>query len=663
MANLRTSFTLDLGGNLITRAKAFSTSISGMARQIRSSLGGLNGVAAQAGKGLEALTGRYATGIAGLGVGYKATQAVINSANLDKGLMRTSQTMGLTAQQAVDTRRELFAMAQRTGQPIEKLKAGLDDLGASGIEYAQALESIKAINPAMAVTGASGKQLASALSVVGESFKFDLSKAGVAVKLLDQMTVAGRLGKAELEDLSSIVSRVGVNAKSAGLSYTQSLAFIEQLSQMEKEPERLATLVDSTLRLFTNQNYLAEAAKVTGVKFYDAKGERRAAFDVLRDIAKKYQKFKTDAERDKAFSQAFAKTDLDTQRGLRYLFSAGVLDNLDKLNTEIEGASGTIARDLPDAINNSVDQVGRLQAALYQAADDFARPFNEAIASGIAMLLDDKGLSGKQLLGGAAAAGVAGYGALKLAGMGLSRLGSKAAGGLVSTVARQAGLAGLKLPLPVYVVNKQMSLTREAMLGQSGGAPAAPGAPGGKKAGKGKTVSGAQLDGAKSAGRGAAVLTAAATVAPVLFDSDATMAQKVDAATDAAGGLAGGWAGTAAGAKAGAFLGGFLGPFGAAAGGVVGGRPGAILGSELGQSLVSTVKNWLGVGEGENSALQKTMQTFLTSMQQVVAAIPTGGIAVDVNVTGNAQAAIRSSNGNIDSGLSYSRQIANEMME
>ena len=91
----------------------------------------------------------------------------------------------------------------------------------------------------------------------------------------------------------------------------------------------------------------------------------------MRDIAKKYQKFKTDAERDKAFSQAFAKTDLDTQRGLRYLFSAGVLDNLDKLNAEIEGASGTIARDLPDAINNSVDQVGRLKAALSQAAGPF----------------------------------------------------------------------------------------------------------------------------------------------------------------------------------------------------------------------------------------------------------------------------------------------------
>lgn len=660
MANLRTSFTLDLGGNLVSRAREYSRAVSGMARQMRTSLGSLDNAAARAGKGLEALTGRYAAGLAGLGLSYKATQAVINSAQLDKGLMRTSQTMGLTAQQAEETRRALFAMARETGQPIEKLKAGLDDLGASGMEYAQALESIKAINPAMAVTGASGEQLASALSVVGESFKFDLSKAGVAVRLLDQMTVAGRLGKAELEDLSSIVSRVGVNAQNAGLSYTQSLAFIEQLSQMEKEPERLATLVDSTLRLFTNQNYLKDAAAATGVKFYDAKGERRAAFDVLRDIARKYQKFKTDAQRDKAFAQAFAKTDLDTQRGLRYLFSTGVLDNLDKLTKEIEGASGTIARDLPKAIDNSVDQVGRLKAALSQAADDFAKPFNEAIAGGIAMLLDGEGLSGKQLLGGAAAAGVAGYGALKLAGMGLSRLGGKAAGGLVASVARQAGLAGLKLPLPVYVVNKQMSLSREAMLG----APAAPGTPGRKtKASPGPKVSGAQLDGAKSAGRGTAVLTAAATVAPVLFDPDTSMAQKVNVATDAAGGLAGGWAGTAAGAKMGAFLGGFLGPFGAAAGGVVGGVAGGLLGSELGQGLVSTVKEWFGFENGENPALQKTMQGFLASLQQIVSAIPSGGIAVDVNVTGNAQASITRGKGSVYSGVSHAQSVAAEMME
>lgn len=662
MPNLRTSFTLDLTGNLVSRARAFSSSVSGMANSIRTSLGSINSAAARAGRGLEALTGRYTAGIAGLGISYKATQAIMASANLDKGLIRTSQTIGMTAQQTTELRQALFDMARQTGQPIDNLKAGFDRLAASGMSYEQALASVQAINPAMAVTGASAEQLASALSVAGEIFKFDLKNPRVAVQLLDQMTVAGRLGNAELEDLSSIFARVGAGAKNAGLSMSDSLAFIEQLSLVEKEPERLATLADSTLRVFTNQNYLKDAAKATGVSFYDSRGMRREAFDVLQDIATKYQKFKTDAERDTAFAQAFGKVDLDTQRGLRILFEKGVLTNLREVSTQIEGATGTIAKDLPDAINNSVDQVGRLKAALSQAADDFARPFNQAISEGIATLLDGEGLSGKQLLGGAAAAGVAGFGALKLAGMGLSRLGARAAGGLVSTVARQAGLAGLKLPLPVYVVNKQMSLTREAMLGQTGqtGVPASAGGKSKAAAGAGdKQIGGAQLPGAKTAGLATTAVTTVATLAPVIFDPNTSTAQKVDAATDAAGGLAGGWAGTVAGAKLGAGLGSFLGPIGTAVGGVVGGAAGGFLGSELGQSIAGAVKEWLGFDNTQKESDRTMLEAARLQLQaarDVISAIP-GNIAVDVKVHGNAQATVTSGKASVYSGSSYSAQI------
>lgn len=95
------------------------------------------------------------------------------------------------------------------------------------------------------------------------------------------MVVAGKLGNAELEDLSAIFARVGNNARSAGLSFEGTLAFLEHLSLVEKDPERLASLADSTLRLANNQKYMEKAAKVTGVKFYDAKGERRDLFDVF----------------------------------------------------------------------------------------------------------------------------------------------------------------------------------------------------------------------------------------------------------------------------------------------------------------------------------------------------------------------------------------------
>ena len=316
-------------------------------------------MAAQAGKGLEALTGRYATGIAGLGVGYKATQAVINSANLDKSLMRVAQTAGVGVKEANSLRRALFDMARQTGQPVETLLAGFEALIASGMDWKQAMGTIQAINPALAVSGASAEQLASAMSVAGEIFKFDLSDLNTAKLLLDQMLVAGRLGNAELKDFWPASSPVwAVTPTAPDSSFAETLAFIEQLSLIEREPERLATLADSTLRIFTNQKYLDKTAKVVGVNFYDAKGNRRASFDVLRDIYKKYKTFKTDAQRDKAFAQAWNETDLDTQRGMRALFESGKLDALEEAGGKIKDASGAVEKDLKDAINNSVDQAG-----------------------------------------------------------------------------------------------------------------------------------------------------------------------------------------------------------------------------------------------------------------------------------------------------------------
>lgn len=153
-------------------------------------------------------------------------------------------------------------------------------------------------------------------------------------------------------------------------------------------------------------------------------------------------------------------------------------------------------------------------------------------------------------------------------------------------MAKSAGLAGLKLPLPVYVVNRQMSLTRDAMLGKDGGAvpPVATG--GGKSAKKGKSNTGA-----KAAGAGAVIVDTALTLVPKLTDDKATFGDKAGAVVEAAGSLAGGWAGTLAGAKADAFVGAFAGPFGAAAGGVIGAAVGGFVGSELGQTLVNGAKN------------------------------------------------------------------------
>ncbi len=415
--------------------------------------------------------------LAALGLGFGAVQTVLNSARLDKSLIGVKQTAGATSEQAKNLRKELFAMSGETGQAIDSLKSGFDDLIQSGQSWGSAMAVIPEINKSMAVTGSNAKVLAGGLSVAGVAFDFDLSKPGMAKDLLDQMVVAGRLGNAELEDLSSIFGRIGVNAKASNLQFSETLGFVEQLSLIERKPERLATLADSTLRIFTNNKYKQQITKSLGIKFFDDDGGSRNALDVLDDISAKYKTLSTDEQRAGFIGKAFGKTDLDTQRGLRSLLSGSGLENMRAMVAQIREAGGTIDRDLQDALDNAIDQGGRLKTVLGEAADRFSRPINKILADSVKKLIDPKekggfDLSGGQLmLGGAGVAGVlagvAKFGPKLLGNLSRGVLGT--AGGVAAGKALEA-TAGVQ---PVFVVNMPGGMgvggAAGGLLGSAGG--------------------------------------------------------------------------------------------------------------------------------------------------------------------------------------------------
>jgi len=376
--------------------------------------------------------------LASLGVSIGAAMVVKQSAQMDKSLTQIGQTAGATKTEVAGLRKELFRMSSETGQGVEDLQQGFNNAVQSGLNFKEALPVIDATNKAMAVTGANANQLTSGLTVAATAFQFDLSKPNLALGLLDRMTVAGRLGNAELQNLSDIFARVGVNASRAGMGFDQTLAFIEGLSLIEKQPERLATLADSTLRLFTNLNYMKQAQKSTGVKFFDAQGSRRNPLEILAELKKKYDALKTDAQRESFMGKALKGADLDTIKGIQTLLKGDMLGKVSgEFARKIAEAAGTINKDLPDALNNAIDQTGRLKTKLKEAADEFAKPVKDAVTYGIKKLLDKKknsedwavdydtgtpggtsglGLSGKQLIGGGLAALLGGYGAYKWGG-------------------------------------------------------------------------------------------------------------------------------------------------------------------------------------------------------------------------------------------------------
>lgn len=436
---------------------------------------GTKGFVAGAKRELASLKNAFGTvqgQLATLGITVGAAALIMQSAKMDKLLTQIGQTAGASKKQVSGLRAELFQMSGETGQNVDDLQSGFNVLIQSGLTWSESLAVIDATNKAMAVTGAQAETLTGALGVSATAFNFDLSKPNQALILLDKMTVAGRKGNAELEDLSSIVSRVGVNAAGAGFGFDKTLAFVEGLSMIERQPERLATLADSTLRLFTNAKYMQSSQKATGVAFFGKDGGRRDPIEVLSDIKRKFDALRTDAQRQNFLTKAFGQADLDTIKGLKTLLSGGTLSNIKQFTSEIGNAGGAIQRDLPGAVNNAVDQAGRLKAVLRDAADGFAKPVNDSLSKLIKHGLDSKkdgglGLSGGQIAGG----GIAALLALYLGKRGGSALLGKMFGA-ASGVAQGKALEAAAGVMPVYVVNMSDG-------GMGAGGISVPGLPGG----------------------------------------------------------------------------------------------------------------------------------------------------------------------------------------
>lgn len=395
--------------------------------------------------------------LAQLGLGISAVATAVQSAHLDKDLKQLQLTAGATADEAKRLRTELINAQIATGQGADELKGGVDALVAGGLSLGEATATVKPMADTLAVAKTQADALARAMGVAGKMFDIDLSKTEDARLLLDKMVVAGRAGNAELENLPDVFARVGSNAKISNLSLDKTLALVETLSLVEPNAERLSTLTDSTLRVFTNRKYMEDASKATGIKFFNADESRRDALKVLADIKGKYDTLGSDKQRFGFISKAFGNADLDTQKGLKTLLDGNSLNKLDSILTDVSSAGGTIARDLPDAIGNAVDQTGRLKGALREAGDGFAQPINDAISGAIKFGLDSKAnggleLSGTDMIMGGAAGALGIAAAARYGGKAIKGLAGKF-GGVGVGVATGKALEEAAGVTPVFVVN------------------------------------------------------------------------------------------------------------------------------------------------------------------------------------------------------------------
>lgn len=367
--------------------------------------------------------------LAGFGVGVGVASGLTGSARLDRQLIRTQQTAGMSAAERDEWRDEGQRIAKTYGVDPNAIYAGGDTLLAGGLSYKAAKASADAIGQATAVTGADSAVLGGALLSGKSAYNIDLEKEGAALEMLQKMTVAGRLGRAELEDLSSIFPKVGAAAQAAGMSFEQSLAFVETLSAVEGSPDRLGTLSESTLRVFSTKQYRDQVTKASGVGFFNGDGSSRNPQDVFGDLKRKFDKMGTDEDRSKFMGTVFKGMDQDTVRGWRMMLGGNMLETFAAQTSQVKNAGPVFQKDLAGNLNSSTAVGSRMKATLGEAIDRMAQPLNKGFADMGSYLLDDLNLSGEQLLAGGVAAGVGGYYAGRGAKAGAGALLNKVIGG------------------------------------------------------------------------------------------------------------------------------------------------------------------------------------------------------------------------------------------
>ncbi len=396
--------------------------------------------------------------VVAIGTAWAGMKMIKDSAHLDKSLLRLSQTAGVVKSKTKELRQELFQLQTDHGTQVEQMLGGYEKLIQMGLSWQEALGSGRSVSAASAITGANPQVVASGLGVAASTYGFDLSNKQTARLLTDQFLKATDFGSVEFENLADTFGALGVNAKDANLSITQTLALIESLSAAETNPQKLSTLIGSGLRIFTEGEYRKNVKRTAGIDFFDKRGEARDPIQVLKDISKKYKEYGTTEKRQAEFvSIVFKGMDQDTQKFMRSVLGGDYLDKTSKFNQELKSAAGEVERRLNGALGNAIDQTSRLKGALRGAVDGFIQPLNSGVEKVIKMALDSKkegglGLTGDDLLLGglgALGAGVAGY---KYGGPVMRKVlgkGGQLAGGIATGKAIEAA-AGVT---PVFVVN------------------------------------------------------------------------------------------------------------------------------------------------------------------------------------------------------------------
>lgn len=579
--NIRTALIVDLEGNLTERAERYSRSMSQLARSGTRGFAKLGEGARVASDGIDSWGNRTLVVSGAVAYGFNRT-FVRTAADFERYQIMLNKLQGSSegGKAAMDW---IQKFTEETPYNVEGVTQSFLKLKAFGLDPMNG--TLEAIADQTALMGGGQVEMDGIALALGQAWTKGKLQGEEALQLLER-------GVPVWDYLVSASKELGQNK---GLGYTA-----QQLQEMASKGQLTRKAIQALI------DQMGRASKGA------AQDQMNSWNGMLSNMGDHWTFFQKDVMDSGAFSV------LKEQLG-------GLLSQLDQMKEtgEYDALVQTVGTNLVDAFKGVGDAVQDIQAFGEGVVDVYTRVADlmDEVATFTGLKADpatgpnaldqvQQGVGTREMTA-AVIEFVAGVYVLNKTARLLAPLlkGGAAAGGWMlgrnkgdipspNTPASGRGLSGIKLPLPVYMVNDRMSLMPDEMGGQPD-LPQKEQTPKKKKAGRVARGGEKALTGVRSAGRtianspkaagAAAVVIDGLMLMPTLLSDDVSREDKVQATAETAGGAAGAWAGAAAGAA----LFSFVPIVGTALGGMLGGIVGYVGGQWAGEQVAEQINQSL----------------------------------------------------------------------
>jgi len=378
---LVTDIVINLAGNLATKSRQYSQSMSQFAANNQRAMNMLKMSTAAAGRGIDAMGSRYMA----LGAAVVGGATVRGYAELDRRISRIAIAADISRDKAKELKDEINAVSNTKGlriDPSEATAAVEEILTKTGdLEYAMAnLPNIAAVIQA---TGAGGTEVG---GIFTEFKKLAIDSSEAAMRAIDTLNLQGKQGAFTLGNMAKegpkIFAAYAATGRQGASAVTELGAALQVIRQGVGSDAEAVTAFESVIRDLTRPDTVKKLKQLGGIEVFEPE-QLKEGKEVMRSLPVLIEEI---VKKSKGLSSNLAGLNLtdEAKRALKPVIAEFVQTSDVKAFDEFLTLSG----DGTTTLNDAAVAAGDFAASLQLVSNSWSQFANQQLAEPIAELAD-----------------------------------------------------------------------------------------------------------------------------------------------------------------------------------------------------------------------------------------------------------------------------------